>query len=92
MENHRRIKIIEEWIPPQEVALYYNNASLILNPHRSHLFPQNKNKNKVKIILLIIVRLILPLAKAFKLLKKSLIFYRSSIKMKLYPITALKTV
>ncbi|MED3457852.1 DUF3880 domain-containing protein, partial [Bacillus thuringiensis] len=47
-KNHRRIKIIEEWIPPQEVALYYNNASLILNPHRSHLFPQNKNKNKVK--------------------------------------------
>lgn len=47
-KNHRRIKIIEGWIPPQEVALYYNNASLILNPHRSHLFPQNKNKNKVK--------------------------------------------
>lgn len=46
--NHRRIKIIEGWIPPQEVALYYNNASVILNPHRSHLFPQNKNKNKVK--------------------------------------------
>ncbi|MEH7191126.1 MULTISPECIES: CgeB family protein [Bacillus cereus group] len=47
-KNHRRIKIIEEWIPPQEVALFYNNASLILNPHRSHLFPQNKNNNKVK--------------------------------------------
>ncbi|MED2766006.1 DUF3880 domain-containing protein [Bacillus thuringiensis] len=47
-KNHQRIKIIEEWIPPQEVALYYTNASLILNPHRSHLFPQNKNKNKVK--------------------------------------------
>ncbi|PEJ04341.1 CgeB family protein [Bacillus toyonensis] len=47
-KNHRRIKIIEEWIPPQEVALYYNNANLILNPHRSYLFPQNKNKNKIK--------------------------------------------
>ncbi|MFJ8219164.1 DUF3880 domain-containing protein [Bacillus cereus] len=47
-KNHQRIKIIEEWIPPQEVALYYNNASVILNPHRSHLFPQNKNKNKIK--------------------------------------------
>ncbi|MEI5915576.1 CgeB family protein [Bacillus cereus group sp. Bce005] len=47
-KNHRRIKIIEEWIPPQEVAFYYNNASLILNPHRSYLFPQNKNKNRVK--------------------------------------------
>ncbi|MEK7019283.1 CgeB family protein [Bacillus sp. FSL R9-9410] len=44
--NHRRIKIIEEWIPPQEVAFYYNNASLILNPHRSYLFPQNKNRVK----------------------------------------------
>ncbi len=33
---------------PQEVAFYYNNASLILNPHRSYMFPQNKNKNRVK--------------------------------------------
>lgn len=47
-KNHRRIKIIEEWVSPQEVSLYYNNASLILNPHRSHLFPQNKNINRVK--------------------------------------------
>lgn len=46
--NHQRTKIIEEWIPPQEVAFYYNNASLILNPHRSYLFPQNKNRNRVK--------------------------------------------
>ncbi|KEK23388.1 CgeB family protein [Bacillus gaemokensis] len=46
--KHPRIKIIEDWIPPQEVALYYNNTNLILNPHRSYLFPQNQNENKIK--------------------------------------------
>ncbi len=39
-----RVTIKNVWIEPQEVAHYYNGASIVLNPHRTHDFVHNQNK------------------------------------------------
>lgn len=38
-----RVRIKDTWIAPQEVSYYYNGASIVLNPHRSHNFRLNQN-------------------------------------------------
>lgn len=41
--NNPRVTIKDTWIKPQEVVYYYNGASIVLNPHRSHNFLHNQN-------------------------------------------------
>ncbi len=39
-----RVTVKNVWIEPKGVARYYNGASIVLNPHRSHDFLHNQNK------------------------------------------------
>ncbi|WP_096189347.1 CgeB family protein [Evansella halocellulosilytica] len=41
------LQIIDSWIPPTEVNLYYNNAKVVLNIHRP--FDEKLNKNDLKV-------------------------------------------
>ncbi|WP_167555411.1 DUF3880 domain-containing protein [Gottfriedia acidiceleris] len=46
-EKKKKIQIINNWIPPSEVNLWYNKAKIILNPHRQSTFIFNKNSKNI---------------------------------------------
>ncbi|WP_242221196.1 glycosyltransferase [Bacillus cereus group sp. BfR-BA-01380] len=45
--NNSRVMIKDIWIEPQKVTYYYNGASIVLNPHRTHNFWHNQNTRGV---------------------------------------------
>jgi len=47
-QKKKNIQMISNWIPPNEVNLFYNKAKIILNPHRQSTFIFNKNSKNVK--------------------------------------------
>lgn len=46
-KKSRKLDIIDRWIAPSEVNLYYNKAKIILNPHREYNFNLNKNARRI---------------------------------------------
>ncbi len=45
--NNPRVMIKDTWVEPQEISYYYNGASIVLNPHRSHNFLHNQNTSGI---------------------------------------------
>ncbi|WKB35794.1 glycosyltransferase [Terrilactibacillus sp. S3-3] len=46
--KHPYLQIIDRWIPPDKAALFYCNAKIVLNPHRSHLLHVNNNRFNIE--------------------------------------------
>lgn len=44
----RQIEIIDRWISPSEVNLYYNKSKIIINPHREFDFILNRNQKRIR--------------------------------------------
>lgn len=44
----RRLQLINRWMNPVEVNQFYNQAKIILNPHREFSFSLNKNTQLIK--------------------------------------------
>lgn len=42
-EHSKRLKIINKWVEPKIVRNIFHSSKIILNPHRSYHFRQNKN-------------------------------------------------
>ncbi|MFH0068462.1 glycosyltransferase [Peribacillus sp. NPDC056705] len=42
-EHFKRLKLINKWIEPEMVKNIFHSSKIILNPHRSYNFHQNKN-------------------------------------------------
>jgi spore maturation protein CgeB len=42
------VKFIDQWITPYELNKFYNQAKIILNPHREYYFKLNKNKKGIQ--------------------------------------------
>ena len=49
-QNLRRknVTVINKWLSPFDINLYYNKSKIILNPHRTFHFKFNKNKTSIK--------------------------------------------
>ena len=49
-QNLRRknVTVINKWLSPSDINLYYNRSKIILNPHRTFHFKFNQNKTSIK--------------------------------------------
>ncbi|MCI0764714.1 glycosyltransferase [Bacillus sp. TL12] len=45
--NSPRVTIKDTWMNPKVVSYFYNGASIVLNPHRSHNFLHNQNASGI---------------------------------------------
>ncbi|MBO1513353.1 CgeB family protein [Metabacillus bambusae] len=46
--KNQRLQLINRWMNPEEVNQFYNQAKIILNPHREFSFRLNKNTHHIK--------------------------------------------
>ncbi|MFX3617794.1 MAG: glycosyltransferase [Sporolactobacillus sp.] len=47
LRRSSRLQVINHWLDPDETARHYCSASIVLNPHRSSLFPINSNSSRL---------------------------------------------
>ncbi|CAI8751416.1 CgeB family protein [Bacillus sp. IT-79MI2] len=45
--NNPKVMIKDAWVDPEMVSYFYNGASIVLNPHRSHNFLHNQNTSGI---------------------------------------------